>query len=453
MKKNTIVGLDIGTTKICAIVAEVYPEGPPKIIGIGHSVSEGLHQGVVVNLEATIKSITSAVNEAQNMAAVAVTDVYVGIAGEHIKSTNSPGVIGISNPDLEIKKKDIERVIEAARNSVKLPNDRQIIHSIPQTFVVDEQTGIKDPTGMYGSRLEADVHFVTGAITYVKNLGRSVERAGLNVKGFVLEPLASSNSILTDDEKKLGVVILDIGGGTSDIAIFTEGSIRFTKAVALAGEIVTQDISKVLGISYDQAELAKRKFGVADKRLITEDELIEIPGLNNRPTKTISRYELAMIIESRMRELFEFALESMKTSSYFDYLPAGLVLTGGGSLLSGIENIAKEIFNLDVVIGKPQKFTGLSDVAKSPIYATGVGLVLYGNSFEQINQSFKNFDVSKTQETVNTSKTNTSAKNQNLNSVQNKEPQKTETKKDDPIDKMKIEDFKTRMVKWFQEFF
>ncbi|MCC7430237.1 cell division protein FtsA [bacterium] len=451
MKKiNRIVGLDIGTTKVCAIIAEISAEGPPKIVGIGNATSEGLFQGVVVNLESTIKSVRKAVEEAQLMSATTVTDVYLGIAGEHIKSLNSKGVVAISNSDGEITKIDVERVIDSAK-AIKLPTDRQIIHAIPQKYIVDEQKGIKDPIGMSGSRLEAEVHLVTGAITYVKNLAKGVEKAGLNVKGFILQPLASSYATLSEDEKKLGVVVLDIGGGTTDIAIFTDESIRFTGSVAIAGEMVTQDISKVFGISYEQAEIAKRKHGVADKTTVSEKDFIEIPGLNNRPTKKISLYELSSVIEARIKELFQHSLEQMQRSPDFDHLHAGLVLTGGGSILPGIENVAREVFEMEVVKGLPQKFVGLSDVAKSPVFATGVGLVLYGSELERNGISFWEQEEEKKPVAITPEKEKTVTETQKP--VPPKPEGETKTEDGESFEKISDESFIDKIIRYLKYFF
>ncbi|MDZ7261174.1 MAG: cell division protein FtsA [candidate division KSB1 bacterium] len=373
-----IAGLDIGTTKIGAIIAEVDERGEPKIVGVGHAPSEGLKKGVVVNLEKTVQSIEKAVEQAERMAGVTIHSVFVGIAGDHIRGINGRGVVAVAGPDNEITPNDIRRVIDAAK-AVALPIDREIIHILPQEFIVDEQRGIRDPLGMSGVRLEAEVHIVTGAITSAQNIYRSVERAGLGVIDLVLQPLASSYSVLNDDERELGVAVIDLGGGTTDIAMFFEGCIRHTSIVALGGGNVTNDIALCLRTPLEQAEMIKIKYGTTfPLENSNNNDTIEIPGVGGRPARKVSKNLLIDIIQPRMEEILTLAHNEIKKSEFANLMTAGVVLTGGGSLLRGTVELAEEIFDMPVKLGIPSGFTGLVDLARSPIYATGVGLVLYG---------------------------------------------------------------------------
>ncbi|MFQ5753412.1 MAG: cell division protein FtsA [bacterium] len=372
-----ITGLDIGTTKIGAIIAEVNGDMDPTIIGVGTSPSEGLRRGVVVNLDKTVRSIQAAVEEAERMAGLQVNDVFAGIAGDHIRSINGRGVVAVAGPNNEITKADVRRVIDAAK-AVALPFDREILHILPQEFTVDDQHGIKDPVGMSGVRLEAEVHIVTGAITSAQNIYRSINRAGIQVLDLVLEPLASSYAVLGDDEKELGVIVMDLGGGTTDIAIFFEGCIRHTAVVGLGGKNVTNDIAIGFRTPVDQAEQIKIQNGCAIRKQGDREEIIEVPDVGGRAPRRISKAYLVDIIQPRMEEILSLAFREIKKSNYVHLMTSGLVLTGGGSLLSGTIELAEEIFDMPVKLGVPERFNGLKDLVQSPIHATGVGLVHYG---------------------------------------------------------------------------
>jgi cell division protein FtsA len=372
-----ITGLDIGTTKIGVIIAEVEDDSQPKVIGVGTAPSDGLRKGVVVNLEKTVRSIENAIDQAEQMAGAKIDQVYVGIAGDHIRSYNGRGVVAVAGPDNEITEDDVRRVIDAAK-AVVMPIDREIIHIIPQEFIVDDQRGIKDPLGMSGVRLETEVHIVTGAITSAQNICRSVERAGLNVKDLVLEPLASSYSVLSEDEKELGVIVMDMGGGTTDIAMFFEGCIRHTAVVALGGGNVTNDIALCLRTPVDQAEMIKIKHGCALPSLIeNQDKTIEIAGVGGRPPRKVAQELLVDIIHPRMEEMFRLAAGEIRKSEFSNLMTAGVVITGGAALIKGAVELAEEVFDMPVKLGIPKGFSGLIDLAKSPIHATGVGLILY----------------------------------------------------------------------------
>jgi len=376
-KQNSIVGLDIGTTKIAVIIAELEESGLPRIVGIGISRSEGLKRGVVINLEKTVESITKAVEDAELMAGVKVNSVFAGIAGDHIRSINSRGVIAVSRSGNEIGPSDVERVINAAR-TVALPMDREIIHVLPQEYTVDDQSGIKDPVGMYGVRLEAEVHIVTGAVTSAQNIYRSVKKAGLEVCDLVLQPLAASYALLSPEEEELGVALIDLGGGTTDIAIFHDGSIRHTAVIGVGGNNVTNDIAIGLRTPVEQAEEIKKSYGCALSGLVDSDEMIKVPGVGGREPKEISRRVLSAIIEPRAEEIFSLILREMKKTNYSDLLAAGVILTGGGSLMEGMVELAEQIFDMPVKKGIPQGFSGLVDIASTPIHSTGIGLILYG---------------------------------------------------------------------------
>ena len=376
-KENLLVGLDIGTTKIAVIISELQESGEPKIVGIGTSRSEGLKRGVVINLERTVESIAKAVEDAELMAGVKVNSVFAGIAGDHIRSINSRGVIAVSRSGNEIHPSDVQRVISAAR-TVALPMDREIIHVLPQEYTVDDQSGIKDPVGMAGVRLEAEVHIVTGAVTSAQNIYRSVKKSGLEVCDLVLQSLASSYALLSPEEQELGVTLIDLGGGTTDIAIFHDGSIRHTAVIGAGGKNVTNDIAIGLRTSVEQAEEIKKSYGCALSGLVNSDEMIQVPGVRGGEPKEISRSVLAAIIEPRAEEIFSLVLQEMKKTNYSDLLGAGVVLTGGGSLLEGMVELAEQIFDMPVRKGIPQGFSGLVDVVSTPIHSTGVGLILYG---------------------------------------------------------------------------
>jgi cell division protein FtsA len=375
--QRTVVGLDIGTTKVCAIIGEVGENGVIDIIGVGQAPSEGLRKGVVVNLESTVKSITKAIEEAELMSGVEVNSAYVGIAGGHIKGINSRGVVAVTRQDREITSPDVDRVIEAAQ-AVSIPMDREVIHVLPQEFIVDDQDGIKEPIGMSGVRLEAEVHIVTAAVTSAQNIVRSVNRAGFEVNDIVLEPLASSFAVLTEDEKELGVVLVDIGGGTTDIALFVEGAIWQTEVLGIGGGNVTKDISVGLRTPINEAEQIKLRYGCALTDLVKADEEIEVPSVGGRKAKGLPRQVLTGIIQPRMEEIFYLVSREIKKTGYEELVAGGVVLTGGASAMEGIQELAERILDLPVRIGSPKGISGLVDVVNSPVFSTGVGLVCYG---------------------------------------------------------------------------
>ncbi len=374
-KGNVIVGLDIGTTKTCAIVGEVKETGID-IIGIGSCPSEGLRKGVVVNIESTVDAVRKAVDEAEHMSGCEISSVYAGIAGGHIKGQNSLGIVAIKGR--EVDEDDVERAIEAAK-AIAIPLDREILHTLPQSYVVDEQDGIRDPVGMSGVRLEAKVHIVTGAVTSVQNIVKSVTRVGLDVNDIVLEQLASSEAILSEDEKDLGVALMDIGGGTTDIAVFSEGSIKHTAVLPAGGNYLTSDIATGLRTPLAEAEKIKIKYGCAYGPMIPKDETIEVPSVGGREPREVSRQILGRIIEPRMEEILNMAYREIIKSGFEDILAAGVVLTGGTAIMPGITELAEHIFNMPVRRGCPAGVGGLADVVNSPMYATGVGLVVYGS--------------------------------------------------------------------------
>jgi cell division protein FtsA len=388
--------LDIGTTKVGVIIAEVSPEGAANIVGVGFCPSTGMRRGVVVNIDKTTQSIEKAIEEAERMAGVEVASVYAGIAGDHIRSINSKGVIAVSREKgrtqaNEITQQDVERVIEAAK-AVALPMDREVLHVLPQEFIVDNQEGVKEPVGMSGVRLEADVHIITGAVTSAQNIYRCVKRTGISVRDLVLEPLASSYAVLTQDEKELGVALLDFGGGTSDLAIFFDGSIRHTSVIGFGGEYVTRDIALGLKTPLEQAESIKLEHGCALESRARDDQIISIPGVGGRPPREVSRGVLASIIQPRIQEIFELALHEIRNSGCYDLLTTGVVLTGGGALLEGVDELAEEVLGLPVKIGRPDGLGGLMETAGSPVYSTGVGLVLYGITHQDQMDVFRGDD-------------------------------------------------------------
>jgi len=376
-EERIVVGLDIGTTKVCAIVASVDENEQINILGIGKAPSDGLNRGVVVNIDKTVNAIKSAIEQAQLASGIEVKRVNVGIAGDHIRSMRSKGVITINNRDSEILQKDVDRILEDCQRIV-LPADQQIIHVIPQEYVVDGQDGIIEPIGMSGIRMEANVHIITGLVSATKNLYRCVERAGYQVADLILEPLASSFAVLEEEEKEAGVVLVDIGGGTTDIAIFKGNTIRHTAVVAIAGQKVTDDITAGLKVLEDQAIKLKHQYGHTFADLILEDEIITVPGIAGRPPKEIRKTTLASVIQARMEEILEIVGIEINRSGYFNELSAGIVITGGGSLLDGVAPLAQEILGMDAKIGFPRGLSGgLVNEVKSPIYSTGVGLVLH----------------------------------------------------------------------------
>lgn len=375
-EKNIIVGLDIGTSKVAAIVGEVNIDGDVEIVGLGQSPSRGLKKGVVVNLETTVNSIQRAVQEAELMAGSDISSVFVGIAGSHIQSLNSHGIVAISNK--EVSQSDVDRVIDSAR-AVAVPADQKILHVLPQEFVIDGQEGIKEPVGMSGIRLEAKVHIVTGGVSAAQNIVKCIERCGLQVEDIVLEQLASSMSVLTDDEKELGVCLVDIGGGTTDIAVFTHGSIRHTAVIPIAGDQVTNDIAVALRTPSVNAEEIKKKYACALTQLAKLEETLEVPSIGERAPRQISRQALAEIVEPRYEELILLIQAELRRTGFEDLIAAGVVFTGGSSKVPGLVELAEEIFHMPVRLGIPQFITGLVDVVRNPIYATGVGMVIYGD--------------------------------------------------------------------------
>ncbi len=377
--RNIIVGLDIGTSKVAAIVAELTDDGEIEIIGIGMAPSKGLKKGVVVNLETTILSIQRAVEEAELMAGCQIKSVFAGIAGSHIKSLNSHGIVAIK--DKEVTQYDIDRVIDSAR-AVAIPADQKILHILPQEFVIDQQEGIKEPIGMSGIRLEAKVHMVTCSVSAAQNIIKCIRRCGLEVEDIVLEQLASCTSVLTEDEKELGVCLIDIGGGTTDIAIFSDGAIRHTAVIPIAGDQVTNDIAVALRTPTKSAEQNKREFACALTQLADAEEMIDVPSIGDRKPRKISVQNLAEIIEPRYEELMLLVQAELRRSGYEDLIAAGMVLTGGSSKVKGLTDLAEEIFHMPVRMGMPQHVTGLTDVVQNPVYSTGVGLLLYGSEYQ-----------------------------------------------------------------------
>ena len=384
--ERIMVGLDIGTTKICAIVASIDEQERINILGVGKAPSDGLNRGVVVNIDKTVNAIKEAIAQAELASGIQVNSVNVGIAGDHIRSMRSKGVITINNRDNEITAQDVERLLEDCQR-IMLPTDQQILHVIPQEFVVDGQDGISDPVGMSGMRMEAEVHIITGLVSAAKNIYRCVERAGYQVADIILEPLASSYSALDAEEKEAGVVLVDIGGGTTDVAIFQESTIRHTAVIAVAGQKVTDDIRIGLSVLDDQAESLKRKHGESYADLSPEDEVLTVPGIAGRPPKEITKSILGKIIQARMEEILEIVGIEIKRSGYSDALSAGVVLTGGGSLVKNICPLANESLGMDAKIGLPLGITGgLVEEVNSPIYATAVGLVIHALKTGMNNQ-------------------------------------------------------------------
>ncbi|MBZ0220777.1 MAG: cell division protein FtsA [Candidatus Methylomirabilis sp.] len=373
-RDNIIVGLDIGTTKICAIVGEKTREGV-EIIGIGTHPSKGLRKGVVVNIESTVESIRKAVEEAELMAGCEINRVYCGIAGGHIRAFNSHGVIAIKNR--EINQADIDRVIEAAQ-AVVIPPDREVIHVIPQEYIVDDQEGIQEPLGMIGIRLEVKVHIVTAAVTSAQNIVKCANKAGLDVADIALQQIASSEAVLNPDEREIGVVLVDIGGGTTDIALYHGGTIKYTTVISLGGNQVTGDISVGLRTTANEAEKLKREHGCAMTAMVSRDDVMEVQSVGGNTSKTVSRYMLCEIIEPRIEEIFQLVKREIMKSGYENLVSSGVVLTGGTAAMEGITELAEQVFNLPVRRGLPIGITGLVDVVKGPMYSTGVGLVLYG---------------------------------------------------------------------------
>jgi cell division protein FtsA len=373
--KNLVVGLDIGTSKIVAIVAEVTQEGGLEIIGLGSQPSRGLKKGVVVNIEATMASIQHVLEEAEVMADRRITDVYAGIAGSHIRSLNSSGMVAIK--EKEVTQADIDRVVETAK-AIAIPNDQQILHILPQEFIIDGQEDVREPLGMSGVRLEVKVHIVTGAVSAVENITKCVRRCGLEVKDVMLQPLASSIAVLNDDEKELGVCLMDIGGGTTDIAVFTGGAIRHTAVIPIAGDQVTNDIAMTLRTPTKEAEELKLRFGCALRQLANPKDVVEVPGVGERAPRKLSRQTLAEVIEPRIEELYKLVQNELRRSGFEELLSSGIVLTGGSALLQGMTELGEEVFHLPVRVGIPAYAGSLADVVRSPRYATAMGLLIEG---------------------------------------------------------------------------
>ena len=375
-EKNLVVGLDVGTSKIVAIVGEGQPDGTVEVIGIGSHPSTGLKRGVVVDMASTEQAIQRAVEEAELMAGCDIHSVYAGISGSHMRSLNSDGTVAIK--DKEVSEGDVERVLDAAR-AVPVAADQKILHVLPQEYVIDNQDGIRQPIGMAGVRLEAHVHVVTAALSATQNISKCVARCGLTVDELIMQPLAASYAVLTDDEKDLGVCLVDIGAGTTDIAVFTDGAIRHTACIPIAGDQVTNDIAVALRTPTQHAEDIKIKYACALEQLARNDESIQVPSVGDRTSRQLARQTLAQVVEARYRELFSLIQAELRRSGFENMIAAGLVMTGGASRIEGAEELAEELFHMPVRLALPQHVTGLSDVVSNAIHATGVGLLLYGN--------------------------------------------------------------------------
>ena len=374
-RDNIIVGLDIGTTKICALAAE-FSGGPLKIVGFGQAPSEGIRKGVVVNIEKTVGAIRQAIRECELMSGTSIKEVLAGIAGHHIQGINSHGMVAVNN-NRTVTDEDIRRVIEAA-HAISIPNDREILHILPQDFIVDDQDGVQSPLGMSGIRLEVDVHIVTCSATSAQNIVKCCNMAGLDVSNIVLEPLASAQAVLSEDEKELGVVLVDIGGGTTDLVIYTSGSIVHTSVLALGGNHLTKDIGIGLSTPLAEAEALKHEHGVALSHLVEPDTMIEVASVGGRRTRTLDKRLLAEVIEPRFREIFELVRREIDRSGYGNVIASGVVITGGSSLMPGADELAAEILKLPARVGFPEDTTGMTDTVYSPMHATGVGLLRYG---------------------------------------------------------------------------
>jgi cell division protein FtsA len=375
-EKSLVVGLDVGTSKIVAIVGESQPDGSVEVIGLGSHPSTGLRRGVVVDMASTEQAIQRAVEEAELMAGCEIHSVYAGISGSHIRSLNSDGTVAIK--DKEVSEGDVERVLDAAR-AVPVAADQKVLHVLPQEYVIDNQDGIRQPIGMAGVRLEAHVHVVTAALSATQNISKCVARCGLTVDELIMQPLAASYAVLTGDEKDLGVCLVDIGAGTTDIAVFTDGAIRHTACIPIAGDQVTNDIAVALRTPTQHAEDIKIKYACALEQLARSDESIKVPSVGDRTSRHLARQTLAQVVEARYRELFGLIQAELRRSGFENLVAAGLVMSGGASRIEGAEELAEEIFHMPVRLATPQYVTGLSDVVNNAIHATGVGLLLYGN--------------------------------------------------------------------------
>lgn len=379
--KSLVVGLDIGTSKVVAVVGETQPDGSLEVIGLGSHPSRGLKRGVVVDIEATEHSIQRAVEEAELMADCEIRGVFAGISGNHIRGYNSHGIVAIK--DKEVSDGDVERVLDAAR-AVAVPSDQRILHVLPQEYVIDNQDGIRQPIGMSGIRLEAYVHVVTAAMSATQNLTKCIARCGLHADELILQQIASSRAVLSDDEKDLGVALVDLGAGTSDLAVFTQGAIRHTSCIPIAGDLVTNDIAVALRTPTQHAEDIKIKYACALEQLARADESIQVPSVGERQTRRLARQTLAQVVEARYREIFTMIQAELRRSGFENMIRAGLVLTGGAARMEGVVELAEEIFHVPVRLGVPHSVTGLSEVLTNPVFSAGVGLLLYGGQLERV---------------------------------------------------------------------
>ena len=383
---NTLVGIDVGTTKICTLVAETYEDGQLRIIGVGVAPSRGLRKGVVVNVHEATEAIAASVQKAERISGYEIASAFVGIGGGHISAINSRGVVGISRGARGISQSDIDRALDAAR-AIAIPHNREIIHTIPRGYVVDGQEGVKDPIGMQGIRLEVEAHIVTGASTSVSNLVKCVRNAGVEIDDLILQPLASGEAVLRDNEREMGVVLADVGGGTTDIGLFIEGSIWHTVVLGTGGEHLTRDVAVGLRTPFNAAEELKIKYGHAMPSSLAHDELIEVTSFGNGAREQVSRLQLAEVIEARAEEILSLIMREIKRSGYDGLLAAGLVLCGGTAELTGFGELAQQMLGLPVRIGRPHDLQGLTDVLESPAYATSVGLLLWGQRSSQASES------------------------------------------------------------------
>jgi cell division protein FtsA len=401
-QRNLIIGLDIGTSKVVAIVAELMPDETMNIIGLGQYVSRGLKKGVVINIDSTVNAIQRAIEEAELMADCTIKDVFTGIAGSHVQSINSRGMVKIK--DAEVTQADVTRVIETAQ-AIALPSDQQILHILTQEFIIDGQEDVREPLGMSGMKLEVKVHIVTGAVAAAQNIVKSIKRCGLEVSDLILQPLASSEAVLTEDEKELGVCLIDIGGGTTDIAVFKQGSIRHTAVIPIAGDQITNDVAVALRTPTQFAEEIKINHGCALRQLADPREVVEVQGTDGREPRQLSVQTLTEVIEPRVVELYEFVLSELRRSGFEEMIASGVVITGGSAKMKGMIELGEEIFHMPVRLGLPKYVGGLSEVVNNPRYSTGVGLLLIGkkqvahrikssidaNSFSRILERMKNW--------------------------------------------------------------
>jgi cell division protein FtsA len=372
-----IVGLDVGTTKVCAMVAAPRPGGGLDVVGVGAAPSRGLRRGVVVNIDSTVEAIRQAVAEAEQMAGAEVSAVYAGVAGGHIRSVNSRGVVAVSGKDREVSQVDVDRAMEAAR-AINISQDREILHVLPQAFAVDDADGVREPLGMSGVRLEVEVHVVTAAVSSVQNVIRSVNRAGLTVQDVVLEPIASAEAVLYPDEKELGVLVIDIGGGTTDLALLRDGAVWHTAILPLGGDHISNDVAVGLRTPMADAEVLKKRYGCALTALVPAEETVDVPSVGGRKPRQLSRQVLSEIIQPRVEEIFTLVARELKRAGFQDAATAGVVVTGGSSIMQGVPELAESVFDQPVRRGVPGDIGGLAEAVKSPMYATAVGLTLYG---------------------------------------------------------------------------